>query len=91
MSEDKQSVALLNPQGLTGIMYLNTDLDFKAISIISFPVNRSHRKEWCIDQLGTRLSRSPKAIRFNHAAVCGNIVVPMREPYAKELGLLYDA
>ena len=91
MSEDKRSAALLNTQDLTGIMYLNTNLYFQAISIIGSPANRPHRKKWCIGQLGTRLSRGPKAIRFNCAAVCGDIVVIMREPYTKELGLLYDA
>ena len=90
-SEDERSAALLNPQDLTGIMYLNTDLDFQAISIISSPANRPQQKEWCIGQFGTRLSRGPEPIRFNRAAVCGNIVVPMQEPYAKELGLVYDA
>ena len=42
-------------------------------------------------QLGNCLSRGPEAIRFNYKDVCGSIVVPMREPYTKELGLLYDS
>ena len=91
MLGDERSAALLNPKDLTGIMYLNTDLDFQAISIISSTVNHPYQKEWYIGQLGTCLSRGLEAIRFNHAAVCGDIVVPMQEPYAKELGLLYDA
>ena len=59
--------------------------------MIGSPANRPQQKDWCIGQFGTRLSRGPEPIRFNRAAVCGNIVVPMQEPYAKELGLLYDA
>ena len=70
MSEDKRVAALLNQQDLTGIMYLNTDLDFQAISVISSPAHRLHRADWCIGQLGTRLSRGPEAIRFNCTAVC---------------------
>ena len=76
---------------LTGIVYLNTNLNFQAFSIIGSPVNHPHQKEWCIGQFGTRLSRKPEPIQFKRAAVYGNIVVPMREPYAKELGLVYDA
>ena len=36
---DEQSAALLSFD-LTGIMYVNNDLDFQAISIISPPANR---------------------------------------------------
>ena len=56
-----------------------------------FPCPPPHKANWCIGQLGTCLSRGPEAIWFNRAAVCGNIVVPIQKPYAKELGLLYDA
>ena len=90
MMEVERSAALLNQQDLTGVMYLNTYLEFQAISIISSPARRSCREDWCIGQLGTCLSRGPEAIRFNYANVCGAVVVPMQEPYAKELGLLYD-
>ena len=62
ISEDDQSAALLNPQDLTGIMYLNINLDFQAISIIGSPAKRPQRKEWCIGQFGTRLSREPEPI-----------------------------
>ena len=41
---DERSAALLNPQDLTGIMYLNTDLDFQAISIIGSPANHPSEK-----------------------------------------------
>ena len=88
MMDIKQSATLLNQQDHTGIMYVHTDLEFQAISIISSPAHRLHRADWCIGQLGARLSRGPEAIRFNRAAMCGDIVVPMREPYTKELGLL---
>ena len=42
-------------------------------------------------QLVNCLSRGPEAIRFNHEDVCGSIVVLMQEPYARQLGLLYDS
>ena len=91
MAEVERSVALLNQQDLTGdIMYLNTNLDFQAVSIISSPAHRPHWEEWCVGQFGNRLNSGPEAIRFNRAGVCGAIVVPMREPYPKELGLLYN-
>ena len=60
---DERSVALLSFD-LTGIIYVNNDLDFQAISIISPPVNRPQRKEWCIGQFVTRLSRGPEPIRL---------------------------
>ena len=49
---------------------------------------------WSIRNLsepGTGGHRGLEAIQFNCATVRGNIVVPMQEPYAKELRLLYDA
>ena len=36
---EEQSAALLNQLDLTGILYLNTDLDFQVISMISEPAN----------------------------------------------------
>ena len=90
-SVEQRSVALLNQQDLTNIVYLNTDLDFQVIFIIGEPANRPQRKGWCIGQYGTCLSRGQEFIRFNCVTVCGEIVVPMREPYAKELGLVYNA
>mmetsp|Transcript_63177 Transcript_63177/g.70638 ORF Transcript_63177/g.70638 Transcript_63177/m.70638 type:complete len:113 (-) Transcript_63177:1156-1494(-) len=74
--EDKRSATLLLYDH-TGIMYLNTNLDFQAISIINSHTNRSQQKEWCIGQSGTCLSRGPEPIQFNCAAVCGDIDVPM--------------
>ena len=90
MSADERSEALLSFD-ITSIMYFNTDLDLQVISIINSPADRLQQKEWCIGQFGTRLSRGPEPIRFNRAAVCGDVVIPMREPYAIKLGLVYDA
>ena len=88
---EKSSAILLNQNDLTGILYWNNDLDFQVISMIAEPVNGLQRDDWCVGQFGTRLSRGSEPIRFNRAEVCGEIVVPMREPYAKELQLVYDA
>ena len=88
---EKRSAALLKQQDLTCILYLNKDLDFQVISTIGEPSDRPQREGWCIGQYRTRLSRGPEPIRFNRAEVCGEIVVPLREPYAKELKLVYDA
>ena len=90
MSADERSEALLSID-INGIMYFNTDLDLQVISIINPPADRLQQKEWCIGQFGTRLSRGAEPIRFDRAAVCDDVVVPMREPYAVELGLVYDA
>ena len=90
MSAEEREAALLSID-IEGIMYMNTDLEFQVISIIHPPADRSQRKDWCVGQVGTRLSRGAEPVRFNLHAVCGYIVVPMREPYAKELGLVYDA
>ena len=87
--EQKKST-LLNKQDLTGVMYLHTDFEFRSVSIISASPNRFEQDKWLVGQLGNRLSRSPESIQFNHVNICSSIVVPMREPYAKELGLLYD-
>ena len=90
MAEVERSVALLNQQDLTGdIMYLNTNLDFQAVSIISSPAHRPYWEGWCVSQLGNYLSHGSEVIRFNREDVCGSIVVPIQEPYTKELGLLY--
>ena len=79
MTEVEQSASLLNQQDLFGIIYLNNNLDFQEISIISSPAHRPHWEEWCVGLLGNRLSRGPEANRFNRADVCVAIVVPMRE------------
>ena len=50
---DERSAALLSFD-LTGIMYVNNDLDFQAISIISPPANRPQQKRmvyWSIHNL----------------------------------------
>ena len=57
MTEVQKSETLLNQQDLTGIMYLNTNLEFQAISIISSPTHRPQRDDWRVGQLGNRLSR----------------------------------
>ena len=88
---EKRSVVLLNQNDLTGILYLNNDLDFQVISMITKPANCLQQEDWCVQQHGTRLSRGSEPIQFNRDEVCGEIVVPMREPYAKELQLVYDA
>ena len=72
-------------------MYVDTDVEFQAISIISSPAHHHHREQWRVGQLRNRLSRGPEAIRFNREDICCSIVVPMQEPYAKELGLLHDS
>ena len=59
--------------------------------MIGKPANRLQREGWCIGQYGTCLSQVSESIRFNRAEVCGEIVIPMRELYAKELKLVYDA
>ena len=71
-------------------MYLDTDLKFQAIFIVISPAHRPQRADWRVG-LGNRLSRGPEGILFNLEDVCGSIVVPMREPSAKQLGLLYNS
>ena len=90
MSSEEREAAILT-MDVDGIIYTNTDLDFQVISIIQQPADRSQRKDWLVGQIGTRLSRGAEPVRFDLHAVCGNVVVPMREPYAEELGLVYDA
>ena len=87
---EKRSAMLLKKNDLTAILYWNNDLDFQAISMIAEPANCLQRDDWCVGQFGTCLSRGSEPIRFNGAEVCGEIVVPMREPYTKELELVYD-
>ena len=89
MSSEDRSEALLSIE-INGVMYVNTDLDLQVVSIINPPADRLQRKEWCIGQVGTRLSRGAEPVRFNRDAVCGDVVVPMRVPYAEALGLFYD-
>ena len=50
MTEVERSAVLLNQQDFTSIMYLNTDLEFQAIFIISSPTHRPHQEDWCIGQ-----------------------------------------
>ena len=91
MTETQKTESLQDMNDVTGIIYLNTDLDFRSVSIIGKPANRPHQAEWRSGQIGTQLSRGPEGILFNLDNVCGSIVVPMRESNAKRLGLLYDS
>ena len=59
--------------------------------MIAEPANRLQRDDLCVGQFGTCLSRGSEPIRLNRVEVCGEIVVPMRELYAKELQLVYNA
>ena len=89
MSPKEQEAAILT-MDVDGIIYTNTDLDFQVISIIHQPADRSQRKDWLVGQIGTRLSRGAEQVRFDLRAVCGNVVVPMREPHAVALSLKFD-
>ena len=59
--------------------------------MIADPAERSQRGDWCIRQYGTRLSRGSEPVRFNCVEICCKIVVPMHQPYALALKLVYDA
>ena len=91
MTEMQKTETLQDMNDVTGIVYLNTTLEFRSVSIISKPAHRPHQTEWRLGQIGTRLSQGPEGILFNLNNVCGSIVVPMRESNAKRLGLLYDS
>ena len=82
---------LLNQNDLTGVLYWNKDLDFQVTSMIADPAERSQRRDWYIGQYGTCLSQGSEPIRFNCAEMCGKIVVPMCQPYALALNLVYNA
>ena len=58
--------------------------------MIADPAERSQQRNWCIGQYSTRLSQGSEPIRFNRAEMRGKIVVPMRQPYALALKLVYD-
>ena len=90
MTETQKTESLQDMNDVTGIVYLNTDSEFRSVSIISKPAHRPHQAEWRLGQIGTRLSRGPEGILFNLDDACGSIVVPMRESNANRLGLLYD-
>ena len=53
---EKKSAALLK-NNLNGLLYLNKDLDFQVLSMISEPANRDQQDGWCIGQYGTCLSQ----------------------------------
>ena len=89
MSAEEREAAFLSIN-IEGIMYMNINLEFQVISIINPPADRIQRKDWCVGQVGIRLSRGAELVRFDLHTACGHVVVPMREPYAKELGLVYD-
>ena len=88
---EQRSSVLTKQRDLTGIMYWNQDRELQIISMIADPADRLQQADWCVGQFGTRLSRGSEPIRFNRADMSGEIVVSMREPYAKELELVYDA
>ena len=70
MSSEERAAAILSID-VEGIMYTNTNLDFQVISIIHPPANRTQRKDWCVGQVGTRLSRGAEPVCFDLHAVCG--------------------
>ena len=81
---------LTKPRDLTGILYWNHDKELKALSMIAEPADRLQQADWCVGQDGTRLSRGSQPLQFNRTEVYGEIIVPMREPHAKELALVYN-
>ena len=91
MTEMQKTETLQDVNDVTGIVYLNTDSEFRSVSIISKPAHCPHQAEWRLGQIGTRLSRGPEGILFNLDDLFGSIVVPMRESNAKRLGLLYNS
>ena len=87
---NERSAMLTKPRDLTGILYWNQDKELKALSMIAEPADRHQQAAWCVGQDGTRLSRGSQPLRFSRTGVCGEVIVPMREPHAKELELVYD-
>ena len=58
--------------------------------MIAEPADRLQQADWCVGQDGTRLSRGSQPLRFSCTEVCGEVIVPMREPHAQALALVYD-
>ena len=85
-----RSAMLTKQRDLTGILYWNQDLELQTLSMIADLADRLQQANWCVGQFGTCLSRGSEPLRFNRAEMCGEIVVPMREPHAKELALVYN-
>ena len=85
-----RSAMLIKQRDLTGILYRNQDLELQTISMIANPADRLQQANWCVGQFGTRLRRGSQPLQFNRNEVWGEIIVPMREPHAKELALVYD-
>ena len=85
-----RSSMLTKQCNLTGILYWNQDLELQTISMIADPADRFQQANWCVGQFGTRLSQGSQPLQFNRTEVCGEIIVPMREPHAKELALVYN-
>ena len=81
---------LTKPRDLTGILYWNHDQELQTLSMIAKPADRLQQDNWCVGQYGTRMSRGPQPLPFSRTKVCGAITVPMREPQAKELALVYS-
>ena len=59
--------------------------------MIAYPHERSQRGDWCVRKYGTRLSQGSEPIRFNCAETCGEIIVPIRQPHALALKLVYES
>ena len=91
MAAEEKKTTLLNKQDLTGVIYVNTNLEFRSVAIISAPANWLEHNKCFLGQVETRLYRGLEPICFNHVHICSSTVVPMREPHTKELGLLYNA
>ena len=86
-----QAELLRNQTDLTGVLYWNKDCEFQVVSMIADLVERSQRGDWCVGQHGTRLSRGSEPVRFNCGEMCDEIVVPMRQPHALALKLVYES
>mmetsp|Transcript_52778 Transcript_52778/g.57264 ORF Transcript_52778/g.57264 Transcript_52778/m.57264 type:complete len:99 (-) Transcript_52778:177-473(-) len=62
MKVSERMTTVLNKQDLTGVVYMNTNNELQAVSIISSPNNRLQRDKWLVGQLGNRLSSGPEGI-----------------------------
>ena len=62
--------------------YVNTSQVLKAFTIISRASELTDRATWLIGQEGNHLHRGQADMRLRLAAVCGSVVVPMREIHA---------
>ena len=90
LTPTERALAAAQKDECAGVTYVTTSKGLQAFTIVSRASEPTDRATWLIGQEGNHLHQGQLVMQLPLAAVCGSVVVPMREHHAIALTLPFD-